>query len=515
MAAPPAPPPPPPPPPPSWQAGIFQPSSTFINRCASPRSGTDPTNNNRPYPDLQGTILDENNFLRSYSDETYLWYDEIVDQDPAGFADPITYFGQLRTFATLPSGRPKDPDSFHFTYDTLEFYNLFQAGITAGYGVQWALLEASPPNRVAVVSYTEPNSPATAANLVRSEQVISVDGEPIADGDADILNAGLFPSDIGETHVFEIYNPVTMLTRPVEMTSAEISRAAVQGTRIIDTPSGKVGYMLFNTFSAKAEEQLIDAVNQLIADAAPDPVSDLVIDLRYNGGGYSLIAAQLAYMIAGPAPTAGRTFDLTQWNDKHPVTDPVTGQPIQPTPFLNQTSGFFTLPPGQPLPFLSLQRLFVLTGANTASSSELVMNGLRGIDFPVIQIGTTTRGKPYGFYETKNCGTSYFTVQFKGVNDKGWGDYAEGFAPAAIDDGFADVLGCTVPDDFTKELGDVDEDRLEVALAFRDGQTCITPAALSPGLFGKPGQPFPSGDEVIVRSPVESIRIDLRPPNGQ
>lgn len=507
----------PPPPPAGWQAGVFQPSSGFINRCASPRSGPDPTNGNRPYPDIQGTTLDENNFLRSYSDETYLWYDEIVDQNPAGFNSPITYFGQLRTFETLPSGRMKDPDSFHFTYDTLEFYNLFQAGITAGYGVQWFLLDTTAPDRVAVVSYTEPNSPATdpAVNLVRSEQVISVDGEPLADGNADILNAGLFPAATGETHTFEIYNPEAAATRMITMTSAVVSRAAVQGTRIIDTPSGKVGYMLFNTFSAQAEEQLINAVNKLIADAAPEPVSDLIVDMRYNGGGYSIIAAQFAYMIAGAGPTAGRTFDLTQWNDKHPVTDPVTGFPIQPTPFFNQTTGFFTLPPGQMLPSLNLSRVFVLTGSSTASSSELVINGLRGIDFPVIQIGLTTRGKPYGFYETPNCGTSYFTVQFKGVNAKNWGDYSEGFMPSAVDDGFANVLGCPVADDFSKELGDVEEDRLEVALGFRDGLTCITPVAGSADVFGKPGKRLPSDEGISIRSPVESIRIDLRPEDGQ
>ena len=491
------------------------PSGSFINRCENPRSGADPTNNNQPYPDVQGTVLDENNFLRSFSDETYLWYDEIVDQDPAGFTDPVTYFGLLKTFDTLPSGRLKDPPNFHFTYETLEFFNLFQSGITAGYGVQWFLPDTTPPDRVVLVSYTEPGSPATdpAVNLIRSEEVIAVDGEPVADGDGAILAAGLFPEALGETHTFDIRNPETGLTRTVSMTSGEISRAAVQGTRIIDTPTGKVGYMLFNTFSAVAEEQLVDAINQLIADAAPDPVTDLIVDLRYNGGGFGLIASQFAYMIAGPGPTAGRTFDLLQFNDKHPITNPVTLQPIAPTPFQSTTTGFFSLPGGQPLPTLNLSRLFVLTGSGSASSSELVINGLRGIDFPVIQIGSTTGGKPYGFYERPNCGISYFTVQFRSVNDKGWGDYVEGFTPSAVDDGFANVLGCQVDDDFTKELGDVEEDRLEVALAYRDSMSCITPAATSPGGVTKPRGGTGGYDGYLPLSPLESNRIELRPLN--
>ena len=128
----PLPPPPQPPPPTSWQPGVFMASSSFINQCQNPRAGQDPTNNNQPYPDMQGSTLDENNFLRSFSDETYLWYDEIVDRDPAGFNNPIDYFAQLKTFQTLPSGQPKDPDSFHYAVDSLEWFNQTQGGVSFG-----------------------------------------------------------------------------------------------------------------------------------------------------------------------------------------------------------------------------------------------------------------------------------------------------------------------------------------------------------------------------------------------
>src|SRR5690606_37318771 len=71
-----------------WTTGVFKPSGTFANRCANPRPGT---------ADLKGSVLDENNFLRSYSDETYLWYDEIVDRNPADFISPLEYFDVLVT----------------------------------------------------------------------------------------------------------------------------------------------------------------------------------------------------------------------------------------------------------------------------------------------------------------------------------------------------------------------------------------------------------------------------------
>ncbi|HEX5788962.1 MAG TPA: hypothetical protein VFY03_12335, partial [Woeseiaceae bacterium] len=64
-----------------WQSGVFQPSGQFAAKCADPRSTDDPATG-MPWPDVQGTVLDENNFLRSFSNETYLWYDEIFDRNP-------------------------------------------------------------------------------------------------------------------------------------------------------------------------------------------------------------------------------------------------------------------------------------------------------------------------------------------------------------------------------------------------------------------------------------------------
>ena len=127
---------------------------------------------------------------------------------------------------------------------------------------------------------------------------------------------------------------------------------------------------------------MIDAVNQLRAAA----ITDLIVDLRYNGGGFLDIASVAAYMIAGAGPTAGRVFEDLSFNDKHPATNPVTGQPLTPTPF-HTTSQGFSGSSGQALPTLDLFRVFVLSGPNTCSASESIMNGLRGVDVEVIQIG--------------------------------------------------------------------------------------------------------------------------------
>lgn len=491
-----------------WQPGVFLDANTYYAQCRAPRAGIDPATG-VAYPDVAGSTLDENNFLRSFSDEIYLWYDEIIDRDPSLYNDPLNYFDLLKTTAVTTSGAPKD--KYHYTYDSEEYYQLSQGGVAAGYGANWALLSATPPREI-IVAYSEPNTPATDVGLLRGAIVLEVDGFDIdvaTQAGVDALNAGLFPED-GETHTFVVQDLGAANSRTIVMTAEEVTSAMVQNVRVLDTPTGKVGYMSFHRHRAPAEEALVNAINQL--NAAPG-IDDLVLDIRYNGGGFADIASELAYMIAGPAETAGRWFETTQFNDKHPVTDPFTGLAIAPIPFHATTQGFGALPAGQALPTLNLARVFVLTGPGTCSASEAIMNGLRGIDVDVIQIGSPTCGKPYGFYPVDNCGTTYFTVQLRGVNFKNFGDYTDGFFPG--DPGSPDmseVPGCSVADDFTSPLGVATEGRFAAALAYRDGQGCPAISGFAPtsGLSKTSGALRPA-DGAVYRSPFDSNRIMRQP----
>ena len=461
-----------------WVRGLFMPASTYKDQCLSPRTDTDiDPDTNRPYPDIQGATLDENNWLRSWSNNTYLWYDEIVDRDPGLHDDPLEYFDLLKTEATTPSGASKD--RFHFWYDT-EFWNaLVQSGASAGYGAAWVIIARSRP-REAAIAYTDPNTPASRAMLRRGARIVSIDGIDFVNADSaasvDSINAALYPDTAGETHTFEFRDAGSMETHTIELTSEITISTPVQQVRKVTSPSGAtVGYMQFNDHILTAEGGLIEAIEYMQSEE-DGTVEDLVIDMRYNGGGYLFIASQLAYMIAGPARTSGQTFEDLRFNDKHPETNPVTGRPLRPIPFYNVTVDL--RPQGQPLPTLNLSRVFVLSGSNTCSASEAVINALRGVDVEVIQIGERTCGKPYGFYAADNCGTSYFTVQFQGVNAKGFGDYGDGFVPSQGTTGSgAQVPGCRVADDFGHELGDPDEARLAAALRFRDSSTCAETGA--------------------------------------
>ena len=486
--------------PPTWTVGVFPPASTFEAKCASPRTGTDPTTG-RAFPDVLGTRTDENMWLRSWTNDLYLWYREVPDVNPSPYAT-VDYFNLLKTSATTASGNPKD--KFHFTFATSDWVALSQSGAEAGYGAQWVLVSTSPPRRV-VVAFTEPGTPAAPTGMPalvsRGTEVITIDGVDVSNGsDVDTLNNGLFPSAAGQTHTFVVQDPGSS-PRTIMMTSTIVTTTPVQNVSVIPTLSGPVGYMLFNDHIATAESLLISAINQL-RNAS---VTDLVLDIRYNGGGFLDLASELAFMIAGPGQTTSQTFELLQFNDKHPTRDPVTGELITPLPFHSTTQGFGG-PSGQALPSLDLTRVFVLTGNNTCSASESIINSLRGINVQVIQIGSTTCGKPYGFYPQDNCGTTYFSIEFKGVNAKSFGDYTDGFSPQnTVSSPGERIPGCSVADDFNHALGDPAEDRLSVALAYRQNPVCsVPPSGIGPHALAVQ---MPVSDGVMVKSPWRENRI--------
>ncbi|MEO0785497.1 MAG: S41 family peptidase [Pseudomonadota bacterium] len=461
---------------------MFEPRTTFEQRCENPRSGVDLEGN--AFPDQPGSLLEELFWLRSWTNETYLFNDEVADRDPNDFDNRLEYFGILRTFETTPSGEEKD--DFHFSQPTEEFLQQRNSAATASYGVRLAFLQSAPPRDVRVV-YTEPNSPASQtvggrANFERGERLYTINGIDVINGsDVDGLNNALFPATAGTTTNFELGNPDGTGIRAVTVTSENLSRAPVNRTSIISTPSGDVGYILFNTFSPFASEvEIYDAM----VDMQTAGVSDLVLDLRYNGGGLLAVAAQLGYMVAGDTATQGRVFEQLRYNncDNATCRDPVFGDINSPIPFISTGQGF-SLAAGTPLPELDLNRVYILSTEGTCSASEAVINGLRGIDVEVVLIGDTTCGKPFGFFPTDNCGETYYTIQFQGTNDKGFGDYTDGFLPQNSTDivaPFAQALpGCQVLDDLTGTLGDENETLLAAALQFREDGSCPTPPTVS------------------------------------
>ena len=458
-------------------------SSRVENLCVAPRAGIDPVTGQR-FTDQPGTVAQEKSWVRAYIDETYLWFDEIpASVRAANFATPQTYFDALRTPAVTASGKPKD--RFHFRYDTPEWQALSQSGAAAGYGFELVVIKKQPPRDIRV-AYTEAGTPATAAGIARGAKILFVDGADAINGaSVDVLNAGLYPKKANETHSFTVLDG-NGIQRAFTLTSQTVTSTPVQNVKVIDTPPGRTGYLLFNDHVATSEGPLITAINALKAA----DITDLVIDVRYNGGGYLSIASQLAYMVATPAATNGTVFERLLFNSKNPFG--LTAQEGI-TPFYSATRGLSTTS-GQALPQLGLSRVTLLTGPGTCSASESIANGLRGVNIRVDLIGETTCGKPYGFLPQDNCGTTYFAIQFRGVNNKGIGDYADGLAPT-----------CQVADDFSRALGDPAEALLAAALSYRATGVCppaSTTFAKTSGLqLGKSADPSDASGSFSVDKP--------------
>lgn len=463
--------PPPPEPPP-----VAEPSLKYFNKCEHPRTGS--PDGFLPYPDTQGTLADEKKFLRLYHEENYLWYRELPKLDEAGYPSAIAYFDALKTSAVTASGAPKD--RFHFTYPSAQ-WDAQQKGANIGYGMYWSRNADGKAPRTWRLSYVVPGTPAALAGMQRGDQLIEVDGIDFVNANSTEavakLNAGVTPTMAGEQHVLRVLRGAQTLD--FTLTSSALNVNPILQSQVLDTPGGKVGYLVFNSHNLVAEKALMDAFAQF----REAQVKELVLDMRYNGGGYLSIASELAYMIAGPAVTEGKVFEHMQANDKLP--------PSTPFMFQSKSAGHAGAPRNQPLPYLALPRVVVLAGPGTCSASESVVNGLRGIDFKVDLIGGQTCGKPYAFTPLPNCGTTYFSIQYQGVNHKGWGDYSDGFAPT-----------CAAPDDFGHALGDKAEGRLATALDFIATGTCRAPAASARMRSAAPAQEL-----VPVRPEVTELKI--------
>jgi carboxyl-terminal processing protease len=486
----------------TYVAGQYLSADNYAAKCASPRSGTDPVTN-IAYPDVQGTATDENNFLRSWTHQLYLWFDQVPDLDPSQYTT-ADYFPLLKTSAVTASNQPVD--RFHFTYTTAFWESLSIQGVEAGYGVDFDVIASTPPRNI-TVAYVDPNASGQAATLARGAVVQSIDGVDINADDqtsVDTLNAGLQPATVGETHTFVVLDAGATTPRTLTLTAANVTETPVPTVSTLTSNGAKIGYILFTDHIATAEKELITAFTTLQTQG----VTDLVLDIRYNGGGYLDIASEVAYMIAGSAQTSGQTFELQQFNSQYPTTNPVTNSAITPTLF-HATSQGFSVASGAALPSLNLSRVFILTGSGTCSASESIINSLRGINVQVIEIGSTTCGKPYGFYPQDNCGTTYFSIQFRGVNAQNFGDYPEGFSPAnTVDPVGYTIPGCSVADDFSHALGDPNEAQLSEALAYQAGGAC-TVSPTGSALLGMKHTAVP-GLEVRARSAAHDIRI-LRP----
>lgn len=372
-------------------------------------------------------------WVRAHLDDVYLWYNEIVDVPPSSFATAPDYFNALLV---------RSKDRFSFSMPQAEAMSTLQQGMESGYGVKWGW---GAPGRL-FAYYVDPNSPAAVA-LTRGTEVTAINGQTPASMASAALSSALFPSQPGANITLTYRLPGTSSGQTLTMNSATFATTTVETPRIITLPDGrKAGYLLFNEHLATVEQALADSMSFFLQQG----ISEFVLDMRYNTGGYLYIAEEMASMIGGNNVQGG-VFEKLVFNSKHPER---TSNPYNTMYFSQLDSN------DNQLPMLGLSRVFVLTGSNTCSASEAIINGLLPF-MQVVRIGWTTCGKPYGFIQTNNDNQAYFAIQFEGINAIGTDNYKSGFAPT-----------CQVSDDLNYLLGDSREARLKSALYYMSNESC-------------------------------------------
>ncbi|HEV8689892.1 MAG TPA: S41 family peptidase, partial [Ideonella sp.] len=319
----------------------------------------------------------------------------------------------------------------------------FGEGKTLGYGLMVAGLEVTGhPEMPLYARYIEPGSPAAQAGLLRGDQIETINGKTsaqvISSGNYDDLSA----FDTGETLVLGVHDS-SGNDRQVTLTSAIYNLVPVPNTAVITSTLGrKMGYVMVKDMI----DQALTPYDAAFAQFKAAGVEEVVLDLRYNGGGLISVADKLASYPNAPA-TNGNIFSSLIYNDRKQGYNENFRFPN----YANATG---------------LARVYVLTGPRTCSASEQVINGLRPY-VNVVTIGDTTCGKPVGFLPTADgCGTVINAVNFEVVNSMNQGRYFDGFDAS-----------CPVAEDFSQPIGSSGDPLLAAARDHADGLGCPALAA--------------------------------------
>jgi carboxyl-terminal processing protease len=372
--------------------------------------------------------------LSKWLDSTYYWNTQLTGPD-SNAAGMDAYFHSML---------PNPPDRYSFTQSTESFDQLFTSGFRYGYGY---VLVRTLDGALRVRS-VEPMSPVAALGMRRGDRVVSIDGftpDQIVEGavgavtQEGILRNFVLADESGAQRTLGVHS---RLFRVQPVANWQVLDATRGGRPV------KVGYLVYNQFVQYSTSLLGFVVEHM----AWDGVSEMVLDLRYNGGGAVITARDLASMLSG-SQTDGAVFTHLKFNANQSSLD--------------QDLGFQTAAQRFAQPIEGLKRLVVITSGGTASASELVINGLKPF-MQVVLVGENTYGKPYGFLPRNDCGTTYNAVNFEAVNAQGVGGYSEGMP-----------VDCYAADDLDHELGDPKERRLATALAYIDTGRCQTQAPQS------------------------------------
>lgn len=370
-------------------------------------------------------VDEQKQFVLDAMRDVYYWNDllpESVDLD--AYATPEALLEDLIAVQPL--------DNFSYIDLLATDSQFFNEGQYEGFGFSSRFESPDDLRLLSVFS----GSPAADAGFVRGQRIVMLNGRTVADIEA---NEG-----VGE--LFALASLEFTVRRPddtefvVTVDKNLVTIDPVPVTRTIDLPGGNsVGYLLLTSFIGTAHATFAT----VFADFAEAGVTDVIVDLRYNGGGRVDTAELLGDYLGGVA-NSGMVFSKTQFNDNNSLS--------------NRTALF-----EQPAASINLSSLVVIATDRTASASELVTNSM----FPyanVSIVGSPTLGKPVGQLGIQFCDKILRPTAFETLNANDEGGYFGGL-PA----------NCPVADDLLIPVGDDLDPNLVTALYLLENGACPTP----------------------------------------
>jgi len=371
--------------------------------------------------------------------------------NPAAYSDIDSYIDALTATA-----RAQRKDRY-FTYITsiAEENAYYNSGSSAGYGFRLAL---DGSNRLVITESFE-GAPALTAGIDRGAEILSIGTNAsnlrtvssiLSSEGVTGLNNALGTAAVGTTRTFQVRD--TAGTRNVSVAMADYSLAPVStryGAKVIDDGGKKVGYINLRTFINTAETPLRNA----FANFKAQGITEIIIDLRYNGGGLISIADLMNNLLGADKSTSTVanyvSFRSSKASNNETVYFAPQTQSITPT-----------------------RIAFIGTGGS-ASASELVMNTfIPYLGNRSALIGSNTYGKPVGqiAIDQAACDDRLRVIAFALENANHQGAYYDGLA------GFMGAT-CRASDDITRQMGDPAESSTRAALDFLAGRSCTAISA--------------------------------------
>ena len=380
-------------------------------------------------------------------EECYLWNDERPNLNSNNYRDLNTYFEDQLVAQ----------DKWSFIANLESLLAFFEDGTYTGYGFD---LQFETGNNVPYVSLVYNQSDLYNEGITRSWKLLEINNQSTSSMSEDQIR-----DKLRDNSVSLLFESESGEQKTLNLTKKEMNQNTVIKKAVIPTENKKVAYLVFDSFLDSSKPELNEAFDLFRTEGA----EELVLDMRYNGGGSTEIANQLAGLITGNNH-AEQVFSKYIFNESQSSEN-------FSEEFISQSSA------------LNFERIFVITTYGTASASELVINSLKpymGAE-NIILIGSTTHGKPVGMNVFQvpefNLAVLPITFHITDKNDEGY--YFEGIP-----------VNHEVEDDLTHDWGDIDETNLKAALDYINNNSF--PAVTSRAKLGRKKEFVRKGlDELI------------------